>query len=400
MALLVRRTGIQHIDETEDAVQWAMTQALDLWSRSDIPRNPAGWLYKVAYRKLLSELRTNQRRQELLANNLEIEGHVSETPTDTPFSGEMHDALLRMLFVTCNDEIPVESQLVFTLKSLCGFNIKEISLRLFISEANVYKRFSRSRQHLKNQAIELDTLSDADLEKRLPAVHRVLYLVFTEGYLSSHTDMAIRQDLCEEATRMTQLLAKSTLGHTPQSYALLALMYFNLARINTRQDDSGLLLLEQQDRSLWDKRTISTGLDFLEQAAQGKTISRYHIEAGIAAEHCLSPSFTETRWEKIVASYELLERIAPSPLHQLNRAIATAEWKGPHEGLSILTSTDMPNWLERSYHWYAVLADFQYRTGDHVLARNNEQLAIKAAPTDNIKQLLSKRFDKYRLTNA
>ncbi len=399
VALLVRRTSIHHLEAVEDAVQWAMTQALDLWKHSDTPNNPSGWLYKVAYRRLLSEFRANQRKQELLANSLEIDDYRLETPIDIPLSGEMHDSLLRMLFVACNDKVPVESQLIFTLKSLCGFSIPEISLRLFITEANAYKRFSRARQHLKNQTAALDTLKDAEIIDRLPSVHRVLYLVFTEGYLSSHPDTAIRKDLCEEAIRLTLLLSKSTLGDMPESYALLALMYFNIARINTRQDDSGLLLLDQQDRSQWSTSYISMGLGCLERSARGETISRYHVEAGIAAEHCLSQSFVQTRWDKIVASYELLERIAPSPLHQLNRALALAEWKNPQEGLAVLISTDLPNWLERSYHWYAVLADLQYRCGEHALAHKNENLAIQTAPNNSIKKLLSKRFMTYKFSN-
>ncbi len=397
MALLVRRTGVHHLEAVEDAVQWAMTQALDLWKHNETPNNPSGWLYKVAYRQLLSEFRANQRKHELLTNKLKLGEYELKPSTDAPLSGEMHDSLLRMLFVACNDEVPVESQLTFTLKSLCGFSIPEISLRLFITEANAYKRFGRARQYLKNQTRTLDDLSDTEVEDRLPSVHRVLYLVFTEGYLSSHTDTAIRKDLCEEAIRLTLLLSKSTLGNIPESHALLALMYFNIARINTRQDDSGLLLLDQQDRSQWSIPTISKALACLERSARGDTISRYHVEAGIAAEHCLSPSFEQTRWEKIIASYELLERIAPSSLHQLNKALAVAEWKNPQEGLAVLASADLPNWLERSYHWYAVLADLQYRCGEHALAHKNEMLAVQTAPNNSIKKLLSKRFAKYEI---
>lgn len=393
VALMLRRTGMQHIDAIEDSVQWAMAQALEFWSRGNIPSKPSAWLYRVANNHLLSEFRSTQRKGILLAEHLAIKENDSYEHEDVPFSGEVSDSMLRMLFAACNDSIPIESQLVFTLKSLCGFNIREIALRLFISEANVYKRYSRAKQHLKNQAKELNNLTDKAIVDRLPSIHRVLYLVFTEGYLSSHTDMAIRQDLCEEAIRLARLLIDNKFGNVPDGYALLALMYFHLARIIARQDDCGaLLLLEQQNRSKWNIQQTTIAMEFLAQSASGDIISRYHVEAGIAAEHCLSPSFSQTRWDKIVTSYRLLERIAPSPLHHLNRAIATAEWKGPQAGLAVLKSADIPNWLNYSYHWYTVQADLLFRSGEMSLGRKNAELAIEAAPTESIKQLLYKRL--------
>lgn len=403
VASLLRRVGVQHLGMVEDAVQHAMIQALDFWCRGDLPDNPSAWLYQVAYRQIMSEFRTSQRRTKLLTEQAALAIPDAVEQPGMPLPGEMGDALLRMLFVACNDDIPLESQLVFTLKSLCGFSIKEIALRLFISEANVYKRFSRARQHLKKQPGVLDSLTDAEMKTRLPMVRRVLYLVFTEGYLSSQPDTAIRIDLCEEAIRLTLLIAQSTLGRAsttaPETYALLALMHLHLARINARQDDSGaLLLLEQQDRSQWNKQQITQGLTFLAQSAQGETLSRYHVEASIAAQHCLAPSFKQTRWDTIVASYELLEGIAPSPLQRLNRAVAMAEWQGPKAGLAVLQSMDIPGWLDKSYYWYAVQADLQYRCGEITLARKNAEQAIQAAPTDNIKNLLHKRLAKCGLS--
>lgn len=393
VALLLRRTGMQYIDAIEDSVQWAMTQALERWCRENTPSKPSAWLYRVAYNHLLSEFRATKRKDLLLTEYLAIEENNILKDEDVPFSGEVGDSMLRMLFVACNEVIPIESQLVFTLKSLCGFSIREIALRLFITEANVYKRYSRAKQYLKNQPVALGNLTDKEVVARLSLVHRVLYLVFTEGYLSSHTDMAIRQDLCEEAIRLARLLVESKFGNVPDSHALLALMYFHLARIKARQDDCGaLLLLEQQNRSQWDSQQTTIAMTFLAQSANGNTISRYHVEAGIAAEHCLSPSFSETRWDKIVTSYELLERIAPSPLHQLNRAVATAEWQGSQAGLAVLQSANIPNWLNQSYYWYTVLADLLFRCGQTVLGKKQAELAIKAAPTDSIKKLLHKRL--------
>ncbi len=393
VALLLRRLGLQHLDAIEDAVQWSMAQALEVWCRESTPHSPSAWLYQVAHNHLHSQLRATQRQNVLLTEHLYTAQDETFEHEEASFAGEMSDAMLRMLFIACNDAMPVESQLVFTLKSLCGFSIKEIALRLFISQANVYKRFGRAKQQLKNQTLELDMLTDDEMLCRMPSVHRVLYLLFTEGYLSSHTDNAIRQDLCEEAIRLTKSLANSRFGNVPNSYALLALMYFHLARINTRQDELGaLLLLEQQDRSLWNKQHITVAMAYLAQSADGHTISRYHVEAGIAAEHCLSPSFEQTPWQKVVSSYELLHSIAPSPLHYLNHAIAVAQWKNPEAGLAVLKSIDGPDWLYRSFHWYAVQSDLLFRSGDTVNGREYATLAIEAAPTDSIKQLLHKRL--------
>jgi RNA polymerase sigma factor (sigma-70 family) len=396
VASLLRRVGVHHIDAVEDAVQYALMQALDCWCRDGIPDTPSAWLYQVAYRQLMSEFRNSQRRKELLAEQVGSANKVYAEHSEIPLPGEMGDSLLRMLFVACNNAIPVESQLVFTLKSLCGFSVREIALRLFITEANVYKRFSRARQYLKKQPIGLDKLTNADMVTRLPMVQRVLYLVFTEGHLSSHTDTGIRKDLCEEAIRLVLLISESTAGDAPETYALLALMYLHLSRMNARQDDAGaLLLLEQQDRSQWNKRYIAIGLGYLERSAQGQNLSMYHIEASIAAEHCLAPSFKQTRWDKIAASYKLLERVAPSMLHQLNRAIAMAEWQGPNAGLAVLQSMDIPKWLNQSYHWSAVLADLQYRCGETALAQTSAEQAIQKAPTDAIKYSLRNRLEKY-----
>ncbi|WP_163132129.1 RNA polymerase sigma factor [Agarivorans sp. Alg241-V36] len=389
VALLVRRFGFNYFDQVEDAVQWAMTQALDTWLKQAVPDKPSAWLYQVALRHLLSQFRQQQTHSSLLDQSAEQHGEEFDEP---PLSKELNDALLRMLFVACDDKLAVESQLVFTLKSLVGFSIKETALRLFISEANAYKRFSRARKHLQQQPLQLDSLSEHDLQKRLPAVYRTLYLLFTEGYLSSHEDLSIRQDLCEEAIRLTERLSQHPLGNCPESYALLALMHLNTARLAARQQGGELLLLEEQDRSNWDQQQIALGLRCLQRSAQGEHISRYHLEAGIAAEHCLAASFSETRWHKIVESYLLLEKLAPSPFHILNRAVALAQWQGAEAGLAELENSEIPAWLSRSYHWYAVLADLQLRSGDEQTAQSNAQLALSHAPSENIRRLLAKRW--------
>jgi predicted RNA polymerase sigma factor len=325
VAWLTQRVGLQHLTLIQDSVQLAIEQAIVKWTPNTTPSNPTGWLYQTAFRFFLSELRANKRKQTLLTENQNFTNSQVEILEEPPLKGELSDALLRMLFLACDEKIPIESQLVFTLKSLCGFSISAISIRLLINEENAYKRYSRAKQYLKQQHTSPSILQSEPLPERLPAVLRVLYVVFTEGYLSSHPKSVIRKDLCEEAIRLALLLSKSEWGNTPECSALIALMYFNIARIDTRHDGLGLVLLEQQDRSTWDQANIYRALEYLNESARGDNISRYHVEASIAAEHCISPSFATTNWQNIVKAYELLAHISPSPLHTLNCAIASAE---------------------------------------------------------------------------
>ncbi|HEX4334514.1 MAG TPA: DUF6596 domain-containing protein [Polyangiaceae bacterium] len=306
----------------------------------------------------------------------------------------MRDDLLRVLFVCCDDAIPLESHLVLALKTLCGFDVREIAARLFMTDANVYKRLGRARTRLRELPLHEADLTLEQLSSRLPAVRAVLHQLFTEGYLSSHAETSIRRELCDEARRLTELLSEHPVSATPETFALLALMHLHLARLSARQDASGgLLLLEEQDRSLWDARHIHDGLSWLGRSSIGDVFSRYHAEAGIAAEHCLAPSVADTRWDRVVECYELLERVAPSALHTLNRAVAIAEWRGPAEALALLEGLAPPTWLAGSYMWAAVLADLHRRCGNADGAAEHRRIAIDTAPNDAIREVLRRRLD-------
>jgi RNA polymerase sigma-70 factor (ECF subfamily) len=308
-------------------------------------------------------------------------------------AGDVQDDLLRMLFVCCDGSIPVESQLVIALKTLCGFDVREIAARLFTTEANVYKRLGRARSRLREVPFLPDDLTGEQFSARLAAVHAILYLLFTEGYLSSHAETAIRRELCDEAMRLTRILAEHPVGGTPETFALLALMHLHAARMTARQDGSGgLLLLEEQDRTLWDQREIQSGLSWLARSAHGEVFSRYHAEAGVAAEHCLAPSLAETRWDRVVECYALLERLAPSAIHTLNRAVAVAEWRGPAEGLAVLDGLEPPSWLAGSYAWAAVLADLHRRCGHDEVAQRHRDVAVESAPSAAVRDLLQRRL--------
>lgn len=393
VATLSRRVGVRHLGDVEDAVQSALMTALETWTRAGLPDNPPAWLFRVAYNNLMGELRRRTGRRRLLEQNMAVPDDSADHAPEHFRSEEIPDDLLRMLFVCCDDAIPEDSQLVLALKTLCGFDVREIAVRLFTSEANVYKRLGRAQSRLRQLPWRSGELSAGQHATRLPAVQRTLYLLFTEGYLSSQTESALRKELCDEAVRLTTLLAEHPLGAQPETFALLSLMHLHAARLPARQDGSGgLLLLEEQDRARWDRHRIQTGLEWLARSSTGERFSRYHAEAGVAAEHCLAPSFRETRWDRIAECYALLEQMAPSSLHRLNRAVAVAEWQGPAQGLAVLSGFEPPTWLAGSYLWAAVLADLHRRNGDTDAAKRFREIACRLAPTPAVKALLERRL--------
>ncbi len=395
VSVLSCRVGVQRIEDVEDAVQSALMTALESWTVRGIPENPSAWLYRVALNNLLGDLRQKVGRTKILEEKVAHEQESTAPAPEAFLEGEMKDDLLRMLFVCCEEGIPVESQLVLALKTLCGFSIREISHRLFTSEANINKRLQRARKQLRQLDKDPTDLAYLQKDNRLPSVQHILYLLFTEGHLSTHEESALRMDLCNEAIRLTSILAEHALGRTPDTHALLSLMFLHRARMNSRSSASGnLLLLEEQNRSDWDQADIQEGMKQLAGSAEGETFSRYHAEAGIAAEHCMAPSFKDTNWTKIADSYALLEKVAPSPIHRLNRAVAAAEAHGPTRGLEILREFDPPAWLTMSYQWTAVLSDLHLRAGNLDEGYRHKETALSKAPSEAIKKLLERRLSR------
>jgi RNA polymerase sigma-70 factor (ECF subfamily) len=376
VSILSRRFGVHRMELCEDAAQTALLQATRSWA-SELPDNPASWLYRVAHNYVLDELRREKRDQRYLA---EVRADYAQQ--------EVHDDVLRLLFVCADPAIPPESQLVLALKTLCGFSTEEIALRLFQSVDAVHKRLQRARSRLREDA----EVQSVDPE-RVQGVLHMIYLLFNEGYSSAQPDRLIRRELCDEALRLALMLKEEPAGAHSETEALVALMCFHMARFDARVDGrGGLLLLEEQDRSLWDRALVQRGLEHLLRSARGVTVSRYHAEAGVAAEHCLAPSYAETNWEEIVRLYEVLERVAPSPLNVLNRAIALAEWRGPHVALAELESFEAPSWLLHYYLWDATLGDLHRRCGNRDRALMHTKRALEAAPTNPEKALLDARL--------
>ena len=393
VSVLSHRFGVHRVELCEDAVQTALLRAVQSWPQRGLPDDRSAWLYRVAFNEVLGALR-RAKRTDASADDIE-EWAAEESTEETVFlENEVKDDQLRMLFVSANPQIPRESQLVFALKILCGFSVEEIALRLFQSREAVYKRLQRARTALRDCIVEPESVDVGQLASRLPAVLEILYLLFTEGYSSAQPDRLIRHELCEEAIRLGRLLEEHPVGAAPEVAALLALMYLDTARFESRVDGTGgLLLLEQQDRALWDRHLIQIGISYLHRAARGESFTRYHAEAAIAAEHCLAARYQETRWAEIARLYQMLDSVSPSPINALNRSIAIAEWQGPEAGLALLEAMKPPSWLLGYYLWDATLGELYRRSGDRDRAAVHLMRALDAAPTDAEKDLLRRRLE-------
>jgi RNA polymerase sigma factor (sigma-70 family) len=389
VAALTKRLGSRRLQIIEDATQHALMTALTAWGLGSAPDDRVAWLYTAAYRRAIDVMRRENK-------NVDVEQaptqHV-EAIEPPAFASEVHDDLLRMMFVCCDPTIVAESQLALALKVLCGFSSSEIALRLFTTEGNVLKRLSRARDVLRD-SLTSDAPPLVDLLPRLPDVLRIVYLLFNEGYQSSNQTDVIRTELCQEAIRLAELLAHNDATSAPQTRALLALMYFHYARLQARIDELGdLVLLADQDRARWDASYIALGTEWLNKSATGDQMSKYHLLAGIAWEHCVATTFALTRWHEIAELYAMLQRIEPSPLYAMNQAIAVAEWKGPQAALDLLLALTPPAWLARYYLWDAVLADLYLRCGRNDAAAVCYHRAFAGAPTDAERKLLQRRRD-------
>jgi len=331
VAVLTRAFGFGRIDLVEDKVQEAMMTALGSWSRRGVPTNPAGWIHRVARNRILDVLRREKIHQRALA----LSGHTEEATValvdEWLTDDQLPDSLLRMIFVCCHPALDRRSQLAMTLKILCGFGVGEVARGLLVSTEAAKKRIQRAKKTLSELEVQIDLPPQQELQERLASVLEVLYLLFNEGYSRSHGVEPLSDDICEEATRLCHLLCESEGFSTPPTRALLALMLFQAARLESRVDADGrAVLLEDQDRSQWDRKLIHIGRAWLQRSKTAEH-TRYHLEAGIALIHCEAPSVTETDWSSIVSLYDRLIALSPSPVYILNRAIARAE-SGDTEG--------------------------------------------------------------------
>ena len=336
VAALTNFFGPRHIELAEDVAQSALLEALEAWRFGRLPDNPSAWLFRVAKNRALDSLRHHQVRSRLepdIAEHLKGDSEPGERLDEVFLDRDISDSQLRMMFACCDPELPAESRVALTLRALCGFSTPEIADALLTSETNAQKRVQRAKLKLKERRDLLDVPSGEELKSRLESVHTVLYLLFNEGYNSSHADELIRRHLCDEAMRLVRLLIDHPSIRSPTSRALLALMSFHAARFDARLTDEGdIVLLDEQDRRRWDEELIGEGVKLLELASASNEISTYHLEAAIAALHCSASRIEETDWKGILEIYDLLIELKPSPVYQLNRAIVLAKVSGPGRG--------------------------------------------------------------------
>lgn len=391
-SVLTRLLGFNSISVAEDIVQDTLLQAMSTWKIKGIPDNPPAWLYTVAKRKAIDYIRQQKiHEQHHTEISLALKSEWTLIPTVNHFflENEIQDSQLRMIFACCHPSIPYESQIALTLKTLCGISIAEIANSFLTNEETITKRLYRAREKIREENISLEAPIPANLPGRLDAVLHSLYLLFNEGYNSSHPDQLIRHELCSEAMRLCLLLAKNQVTNSPKANALLALMCFQASRAEARIQANGtIVLLKDQDRSRWNQSLIEKGKYFLECAAEGASFSEYHIEAAIAGCHAKAPSFRDTDWKQILELYSILSDIKQSPIVELNKAIALGYAHSPAEGLRALeTITD----LQDHYLLHAAMGDFHVEVGNIQEACKNYEKAIALTTSHAEKDLLRQK---------
>ena len=393
---LVRLMGVQHLALAEDVTQEALLRALRTWSMGGVPPNPSAWITQVA----MNLARDAMRRQRMSARKEPaIITHVEQTIATPAIaweaSHEIRDDALRLMFVCCHPSVAPDAQVILALKVLCGFSTAEIARAFLSSEAAIEKQLTRTKQRIAEAGIDFDLPEGEDLTPRLNGVLAALYLLFNEGYKASAGDRLLRVELCAEAIRLTSLLIVHPAGRTPRAHALLALMLLTAARFPSRLDEHGeLLRLDDQDRAKWDQTLIARGLMELVEAAQGGELSEYHLQAGIAAIHCTAANYASTDWARILQHYDALNRLKPSPVIALNRAVAVAQLHGPQAGLDAIAAIPQRDRIESHYLLHAVVGELQWRLKSDCAAAESFRRALQLAQVGPEQHYLTQMLER------
>jgi RNA polymerase sigma factor (sigma-70 family) len=388
--------GLDRLQMAEDVVQEAMLRAFQTWPYYGIPKNPAAWLTQTAKNLALDLIRREKLFREKESAIISFIEQWSDSPEadDGPvFEGEVKDDRLRMMFACCHPLIPQEAQVALALKTLCGFSPAEIARAFLTSEAAIAKRLVRARQKIREAQVVFEIPAGAELSARLDGVLQTLYLLFNEGYKASSGPRLIREELCHEAIRLATLLSRHPQGNQPRIHALVALMLLNGARLPARLDAEGnILRLKDQDRSSWSQGMIARGMLHLNQAAAGEQITEYHLQAGIAACHCLASDYDATDWTRILSLYDRLLELDDSPVVALNRAVAVANVKGAQAGIEAIQAMERRGELDSYYLLPAVLAEFESQLENYEAAASHLREAIRLTEVKSEQSFLSKRL--------
>jgi RNA polymerase sigma-70 factor (ECF subfamily) len=395
VAVLSRIFGLERLDLIEDAVQDALITALKTWPFAGFPDHPQAWLIQVSKNKMLDRFRRARRWASLDDGDETIERALQNVTAEPIvfFSNEVAEDQLRMIFACCHPAIPPDAQVALTLKTVGGFGVSEIASAFLAKEDAIARMLSRAKQKLREGAIKLEMPTPAEVPGRLDAVSKILYLMFNEGYTASQGNELLRQDLCIEAIRLTELLADHPLTGLPKTQALAALFLFQAARLSSRLDETGdLLLLSEQDRALWDKRLIERGMYRLRLAATGDELSNYHLEAEIAGCHTLAADFDSTDWKRILDCYELLQSRQFSPIVELNRIIVLAQIEGPRRALDELDRLRADPKLNSYHLFYAAQARFLSEAGEIPEAKAAYLKASALTRNESVQRFLQKQI--------
>ena len=354
VAHLTRLLGPAYLELAEETVQEAMLRALQGWPAQGVPENPAAWLFRVSHNLAIDAVRRNRTlRDKTEAIIADLTFSSSALPGDPDVEEQLRDDELRMIFLCCHPDIPRDSSVALSLKTVGGFSVREIARAFLADNAAIAQRLVRTKRQIREAGLTLDAPSPVEMESRLDAVLDVIYFIFNEGYTAHEGDELIRLDLCREALRLARLIAGSSLAQ-PRVHALVALLALQAARNDARVDAAGnLILLEEQDRSRWDQRLISLGFHHFDQSMSGEDVSQYHVEAAIAATHVRAATAGLIDWPMILGLYDQLRELNPSPVVELNRAVAVAKVEGPQAALRAIEPLEADPKLR---HYYLLLA--------------------------------------------
>ena len=390
VATLIRLVG--DFDLAEEAAQEAFAAAVNQWRASGVPEFPRAWIIQTARHKAIDRLRRRTRFEEKLESYATsgFSRTIQELDYDT---SEIPDDRLRLIFTCCHPALALDAQVALTLRTLGGLETDEIARAFLVPTATMAQRLVRAKRKIRDARIPYTVPDRNDLSARLAAVLTVVYLVFNEGYAATRGKPLVRTDLCAEAIRLGRLVRMLMAPQPPaETTALVALMLLQDSRRDARLDEAGdLVVLEDQDRRRWDQRQIAEALPLVEEAFRGGP-GPYALQAAIAAVHCRAARAEDTDWPQIVGLYDLLERLQPSPIVSLNRAVAVAMVEGPKPALALIDALAATGDLDGYHLLHAARADLLRRAGSSVEAAKSYARALALVTNDSERRFLERRL--------